>query len=105
MSDLLTRTVSQGLQAFLPIAFAWVWLRRAGAADALVGLKWGAVAAIPATVGATSLFQLTNRQALWEAVLAAGALLLAIWFARVLWRAMPPPEPGSERSGAYRLAF
>lgn len=107
MYDLLTRTVSQGLQAFLPIAFAWVWFRRAGPADALSGLKWGAVAAVPASVVATYLFQQTNRQALWEAALAAGALLLAICFTRVVWRELPAAAPdfAARRSSASRLAF
>jgi hypothetical protein len=95
--DLLIRTISQGLQAFLPIAFAWVWFRRAGPASAITGLTWGAVAAVPASVVATYLFQQTTRQALWEAALAAVALLLAIWFAWVIRRGM--------RSPASRLAF
>jgi hypothetical protein len=95
--DLLIRTISQGLQAFLPIAFAWVWFRRAGPGSAISGLTWGAVAAVPASVVATYLFQQTTRQALWEAGLAAAALLLAIWFARVVWRGIP--------GRASRLAF
>ena len=41
MFELLTRTVSQGLQAFLPIAFALTWFRRAGAADPMTGLRHG----------------------------------------------------------------
>ena len=98
MFDLLIRTISQGLQAFLPVAFAWVWFRRAGRSDAVDGLKRGAVAAVPATVVATYLFQQTNRQALWEAALAAGALLLAIWFARVVWRGMPAAESTHDRA-------
>lgn len=107
MYDLLIRTISQGLQAFLPVAFAWAWFRRAGPADALRGLRWGAIAAVPATVGATYLFQQTNRQALWEAALAAGAVLLAIWFARVVWRGIPATDPATAaaRSQTYRLAF
>lgn len=105
MFDLLTRTISQGLQAFLPIAFAWVWFRRAGHADALSGLKWGCIAAVPATVAATYLFQQTNRQALWEAALAAAALILVCWFARLVWRGVPARDMPSGRSGAYQLAF
>ena len=30
MADLLARTVSQGLQAFMPAAIYWVWFRRSG---------------------------------------------------------------------------
>ena len=107
MDDLLIRTISQGLQAFLPVAFAWVWFRRADRTHALSGLKLGAVAAGPATVAATYLFQQTNRQSLWEAALAAAALLLAVWFARVVWRGVSAPAPGATtgRSPGYRLAF
>jgi hypothetical protein len=107
MYDLLIRTISQGLQAFLPVAFAWVWFCRAGRGDALSGLKWGAVAAVPGTVAATYLFQQTNRQALWEAGLAAAALLLAIWFGRAAWRGSGAQAPASTpaASPAYRLAF
>lgn len=104
MFDLLIRTISQGLQAFLPVAFAWVWFRRAGREDALSGLTWGAAAAVPATVAATYLFRQTNRQALWEAALAGAALILAAWFARVVWRGAPAPQIPSRRSEAYQLA-
>jgi hypothetical protein len=104
MFDLLIRTISQGLQAFLPVAAAWVWFRRAGRSDAVDGLKVSARAAIPATVVATHLFQQTNRQALWEAALAAGALLLAIWFARAVWRGVPAADPAATApSSAFRL--
>src|SRR5204862_7980585 len=104
MYDLLIRTISQGLQAFLPIAFAWVWFRHDGRTDAAAGLTWGAVAAVPAAVGATYLFQRTNRQALWEAALAAGALLLAVWFARVVWRGLPGrrADAAAGRSSPFR---
>jgi hypothetical protein len=105
MFDLLIRTISQGLQAFLPVAFAWVWFRRAGRSDAFDGLKRSTLAAIPATVAATYLFQQTNRQALWEAALAAGALLLAIWFTRAVWRGVPAADPAAAApSRAFRRA-
>src|SRR5712671_3411744 len=95
MYDLITRTIAQALQAFLPIAFCLTWLRRAGAADPLEGLRLGLLAALPATAAAYW-FQTTSRQAQWEAALAAAALAPAIWFARQVRRG--PPH-------AYRLAF
>src|SRR5258707_11727476 len=74
MYDLVTRTISQALQAFLPIAFCLTWLRRAGAADPVKGLRWGLIAALPATAAAAYWFQTASRQAQWEAALAAAAL-------------------------------
>jgi hypothetical protein len=108
MSDLLTRTISQGLQAFLPIAFCLTWFRRSSDADALAGLRGGLVAAIPATAGAAYWFQISSRQAEWEAALAAAALALAIWFVRTVRQGLPPSpraivEPRLRQ--ACRLAF
>jgi hypothetical protein len=108
MYDLLTRTISQGLQAFLPIAFSLTWFRRAGASDPVIGLKWGIVAALPATAGAAYWFQTSSYQARWEASLATAALALAIWFARRVWLGLPSArqtDVESRRQQAYRLAF
>jgi hypothetical protein len=108
MYDLLTRTISQGLQAFLPIAFCWTWFRRAGAAAPVAGLRWGIVAAVPATAAVAYLFQTSSRQALWEAALATAALSLAIWFARQVWRGLSSWLKANGESGpqqGYRLAF
>src|SRR5712671_1093207 len=96
MYDLITRTIAQALQAFLPIAFCLTWLRRAGAADPLEGLRMGLLAALPATAAAAYWFQTTSRQAQWEAALAAAALAPAIWCARRVRHG--PPQAG-------RLAF
>ena len=82
MYDLLTHTISQGLQAFLPIAFGLPWFGRTGDADAVAGMKWGLLVALPATAAAAYGFQSSTRQALWEAALAVVACALAIWFER-----------------------
>jgi hypothetical protein len=108
MYDLLTRTISQGLQAFLPIAFCWTWFRRAGDRAPVTGLRWGIVAALPATGAVSYLFQTSSRQALWEAALASAALVLAIWFARQVWRGLPSwlnADGESRHQRGYRLAF
>ena len=109
MYDLFTRTLSQGLQAFLPIAFGVLWFRRSGDADAVTGLRWGVLAALPATAGAAYWFQASSRQAQWEAGLAMAALALAIWFARkVVWQSRSTTlqadvEP--RRRQVFRIAF
>lgn len=105
MYDLFTRTISQGLQAFLPIAFGLTWFRRAGDPDRVTGLKWGIVAALPATAGAAHVFQTSSHQAQWEAGLAGAALAPAIWFARRVWQGLPPSsktDVESQRVQVYR---
>jgi hypothetical protein len=107
MNDLLTRTISQGLQAFLPIVFCLTWFRRAGDADSVAGLRWGIVAALPATAGAAYWFQASSRQKQWEAALATVALALAIWFARRVRQSPPSLKTAveSRHQEVYRLAF
>src|SRR5712664_3424033 len=108
MYNLVARTISQGLQAFLPIAFCLTWFRRTGDTDPVSGLRWGIVAALPATAGAAYWFQASSRQAPWEAALATVALGLAIWFARRVWQDLPSPlrtDIESRHQPAYRLAF
>jgi len=100
--------MSQGLQAFLPIVFCLAWFRRSGNRAAATGVKWGIVAALPATAAAAYWFQATTRQALWEASLATVALGLAIWFARRVWQGLPSwltADAQSRPRHAYSLAF
>ena len=107
MYDLLSRTISQGLQAFLPIAFCLTWLRRAGDTDALRGLRWGIVAAVPATAGAAYWLQASSSRAQWEAGFAIAALAPAVWFARCVWSGPSSSSTAvtSGRRRASRLAF
>jgi hypothetical protein len=91
MNELFLRTVSQGLQAFMPVAVGVSWLRRHGCATARASLAWGIVVAIAATPVAGYWFKYTVHQARWEAVLAEAAAGLAFCFlsegGRVLWSA------------------
>ena len=108
MYDLITRTASQGLQAFLPIVFWLAWFRRTSDEAPLTGIRWGIVGALPATAVAAYWFQASSRQALWEASLATVALALAIWFARRVWQGLPSSLKTDAESWprqAYRLAF
>jgi hypothetical protein len=108
MYDLFTRTASQGLQAFLPVAFCLAWFRRTAAEEPVTGIRWGIVAALPATAAAAYWFQTSDRQALWEASLATVSLALAIWFARRVWPGHPSSLKTDAESGPrrfYRLAF
>src|SRR4051812_4265214 len=103
MYDLFIRTISQGLQAFLPIVVWLTWFRRAGDADAGSGVRRGMIAALPATVAAAYLFRLTSRQALWEAGLALAALTLALWFAHRVGRGLP--VPGTDGAARQRYGY
>jgi hypothetical protein len=106
MVELLIRTVSQGLQAFLPIAFALTWFRRTGEPDLVAGLRLGIAAAVPATLAATYAFQRTARQSTWEAALAGVALLFTIWFVRRIRSdvSQPASDGGWRRGARLRLA-
>src|SRR5882762_4270421 len=104
MNGLFLRTVSQGLQAFVPVVVAFSWVRRHGCGRARAAMRWGVVAAIAVTPGAGYLFRHTLHQARWEALLAAAAAGLAccfVWEAgRRLWSA-----PCWSESGRLRAAW
>ncbi|MQA29946.1 MAG: hypothetical protein GEU82_08925 [Luteitalea sp.] len=89
MSALFLRTLSQGLQAFVPIAVALTWFRRTDAAVA-AALWHGALLSVPATVAATWAFKRSTSQARDEAVFATLAFVIAVGFARMVWRRRLP---------------
>jgi hypothetical protein len=91
MSNLFLRTLSQGLQAFTPIAVSFVWLRSVGAFQLSRAIRRALLVSIPVTVVAARLFQMSEHRALEELVLAAAALALAIIFAWAVWLPDPPP--------------
>ena len=86
MDDLFIRTVSQGFQACLPVAFCLAWFRRAADRRYAAATGWGILAAVPLTAAAGSLFQRTAHQSGWEATLAAIACAAGLWFALTVWR-------------------
>ena len=85
MDDLLIRTISQGLQAFLPVAFCLAWCARTQARGTAISMRWGIIAALPLTIVAGNLFQRTAHQSGWEATLAAIACAAGVWFAIEVW--------------------
>jgi hypothetical protein len=82
MSNLLLRSFSQGLQAFLPIAVASAWLRATGDASGRAAVRLGLVLAAAATIPASWYFQHTVHQAFDEMALAVLALVLVCFFGR-----------------------
>jgi hypothetical protein len=100
MPELFFRTLSQGLQAFIPIAAAFVWVRRTGAADALAAMRWGAIGGFALTPAAGYLFQHSTLQARWEAMLAAVAAGLAVYFGLSVRRSLRSRSGAPARLGA-----
>jgi hypothetical protein len=96
MFNLFLRTVSQGLQAFIPIAASWTWFRRSdpGIASA-IGL--GALLSIPATLVGARVFAGSTQKALDESILAAIALVVAGWF---LFAVCQSRAPAPSRTGS-----
>jgi hypothetical protein len=101
MSELFFRTVSQGLQAFIPIAAGFVWVHRTGRGDALTAMRWGTIAGFALTPAAGYLFQHSMLQARWEAMLAAVAAGLTVYFGLSVRRSIRARR-GRSRSRAPR---
>ena len=70
MANLFFRTLSQGLQAFTPVAAALMWCAAVGAARHRSAIRYGLLLSIPATVPAAWWFQGSAARALDEAILA-----------------------------------
>jgi hypothetical protein len=81
VSNLFLRTISQGLQAFVPIAVALAWFRHCGDGARISGIHRGLLLSAPATVLASWWFQRTPHRALDEAALATCAVAIAGLFA------------------------
>lgn len=92
MFNLFLRTVSQGLQAFIPIAASWTWFRRSDPRIAsAIGL--GALGSVPVTIIASRAFAASHQKAFEESMLAAAALLVAFAFLIVVWMSRPVSLP------------
>src|SRR5262249_51458835 len=104
MSNLLLRTFSQGLQAFLPIAVALAWLRGQNDANTSAAVRLGLLVALPTTVPASWYFQRTSHRALDEMFLAASALAIAYVFERRVWHRLEAIQ-ADEPVGHHGLAF
>ena len=76
MYELFVRTLSQGLQAFMPVAVFLAYARRDGRTGLAVSARWAIVLALPLTFVAESLFRTTAYQARWEALLAIATVVI-----------------------------
>ena len=95
MQELFARTLSEGLQAFMPAAVWLVWLRRSGRVAILSTARLGLVGAIPLTAIAGWLFQSSQYQARWESLMAIGATGLVLAAGMGVWRGISAPETSS----------
>ena len=86
MLDLAVRTLSQSLQAFLPVAFALAWLGRVDRVTRRV-VRWAVCLAVPGSYLAGQAFRSTSYQARWEATLAVTAALVGV----AAWRRLGEP--------------
>jgi len=84
MQELFVRTLSQGLQAFMPIAAFLAYARVSRRTGMISPAGWAMVAAALLTVPAGYFFQHTTHQAGFEALLAAATAGITIGF----WRSM-----------------
>jgi len=80
MSELFFRTLSQGLQAFIPVAVALSWARCTGRLKPMAAIRWGLAAGVLLTPAAGYLFAQSALQARWEALLAAFTAGLTLYF-------------------------
>jgi hypothetical protein len=83
VQELFGRTLSQGLQAFMPVAVFLAYARSSGRLHLLTPVRAGLVAAAPLTFIAGSFFQSSPHQSRWEAALAVFALIAACQAARL----------------------
>jgi high-affinity iron transporter len=85
MLNLFLRTLSQGLQAFTPIVFAFVWFKRYDNFAATAAVRRGLVLAAPLTIIAGVIFQRTTAQTSIETLFTSLAVMIAAIFTRQLW--------------------
>src|SRR4051812_11938582 len=83
--NLFIRTLSQALQAFMPIALCLARFERSADTRVSTAIRRGVLASIPATVVASYLFHRTTQAALDEAVLAAITVAATLLAGRRAW--------------------
>ncbi len=83
--SLFLRTLSQALQAFMPIALSLTWFGRTGDTRVSSAIRRGVLLSIPGTIVASWLFHRSSHAALDEALLAAITVAVAWLFARRVW--------------------
>ena len=86
MLNLLVRTLSQGLQAFMPVGVALIWCERRGDSVAASAIRRGLILSFPCTVLAAWAVQHSANQALVETFFGAVAAVIAAMFVRETWR-------------------
>src|SRR5262245_30950988 len=82
MANLFFRTLSQALQALMPVAAASMWCARAGAPQRTAAIRRGILLSIPATVPAAWWFHHSAARAFDEAVLAVLAFAIGLLWTR-----------------------
>jgi hypothetical protein len=106
MYEIFVRTLSQGLQAFMPVAVFLAYVRRDGRTGLAASARWAIVLAVPLTFVAESLFRTSAYQARWEALLAIATVVITCRLLAALLRGVPrvSADPSSNGHRAVRLA-
>lgn len=86
MSRLFLKTLSQGLQAFLPVAASLVWCQAVGAQILSSAIRRGLVVSIPMSFVGAWLFRTSARQSLDQALLTVFAVAMTLVAAQLLPR-------------------
>jgi hypothetical protein len=103
MSDLAARTLSQGLQAFIPVTIWMTWAARYCGSRERLWTRLAVAASLPAGLLATELFRTSTHQSQWEAALAATAVVPALWFVAEVTSARRATPPRALLFGAIVL--
>src|SRR5262245_58474615 len=93
MQELFVRTLSQGLQAFMPIGAFLAFARSTRQPHLISSARWAMLAAAALTLPAGYFFQNATHQAGIEAALAITTVAITFWFTR------------SVRSGTFRAPY
>lgn len=103
MNPLFIRILSEGLQAFMPIAVALGWTLAEGLDRAAASIRRGVLAAVPISLAAGYLFDISSHHIEWETALAAVAVVLTASFGSLVWRGRPSPSSGALMAAAVLL--
>lgn len=100
MDELFLRTLSQGLQAFMPVSCCVAWLQRNRQHASVQPIQYAVLVTVPLTIVSAWAFQHATHQARWESLLATFGLALSAFARKTLWPGAPVDGP--QRPLPYR---
>src|SRR6266699_930218 len=79
MLELFWRSLSECLQAFMPLAVAAACVRQLADRRLTFAMRAGGLVAVPATMAAAFLFRQSLHQSEWDALLTLTAVAASLW--------------------------